>query len=426
MKKFLHLLFLLTPFCALAQLQPPTEYFSNLLKKNLTLLGITESNSENWRISDAYLDKHNNINYVYVQQTFKGVDIDKAITPLSFKNDKLVTGRLNGFQKDIKTMTNQYRPAIDAKTALLNAARSLNLDIKTSITALSSPLQYNSYVFDGLGISYNKIPVKLLWVREHENDESFILAWQVNISSFINNALWSINVDAVTGKIVNSTNLTVYEQSKTEIKKPHQLLVFEDISQPGTSDNLRDHKDINSSKYNVIAYPNESPLTAIPSLQTNPWTQNHDQDANTLKWNSNDTTDFKILRGNNVYVQQDLDSNNNTAGYSTPSSTNPPDLTFNYPINLNGDPIEDPDFAETNLFYWNNLMHDLSYQYGFDEASGNFQNNNLARGGKQMILYMPTHRMAAVKAPMLTMPTFQPLLMALIQENRCTCGVPVY
>src|SRR5882672_2024288 len=104
MKKFLHLLFLLIPFCALAQLQPATEYFSNLLKKNLTLLGITESNSENWRISDAYLDKHNNIKYVYVQQTFKGVDIDKAITPLSFKNDKLVTGRLNSFQKDIKTM----------------------------------------------------------------------------------------------------------------------------------------------------------------------------------------------------------------------------------------------------------------------------------------------------------------------------------
>jgi hypothetical protein len=301
---------------------------------------------------------------------------------LSFKNDKLVTGRLNSFQKDIKTMTNQYRPAIDAKTALLNAAHSLNLDIKTSITALSSPLQYNSYVFDGLGISYNKIPVKLLWVREQENDESFVLAWQVTISSFINNALWSINVDAVTGKIVNSTNLTVYEQSKTEIKKPHQLLVFEDIAQTGTIDNLQDHKDINSSKYNVIAYPNESPLTAVPSLQTNPWTINHDQDANTLKWNSNDTTDFKILRGNNVYVQQDLDSNNSTDGYSTSSSTNPPDLTFNYNINLNGDPVENPDFAETNLFYWNNLMHDLSYQYGFDEASGNFQNNNLGRGGK--------------------------------------------
>src|SRR4051794_36711251 len=40
-------------------------------------------------------------------------------------------------------------------------------------------------------------------------------------------------------------------------------------------------------------------------------------------------------------------------------------------------------FALTNLFYWNNIMHDLSYQYGFDEVSGNFQQNNLGRGGRE-------------------------------------------
>ena len=35
----------------------------------------------------------------------------------------------------------------------------------------------------------------------------------------------------------------------------------------------------------------------------------------------------------------------------------------------------------TNLFYWNNLFHDVLYRYGFDEASGNFQANNYGRGG---------------------------------------------
>ena len=37
--------------------------------------------------------------------------------------------------------------------------------------------------------------------------------------------------------------------------------------------------------------------------------------------------------------------------------------------------------ATTNLFYWNNLMHDVLYQYGFTEAAGNFQTSNLGRGG---------------------------------------------
>ena len=30
----------------------------------------------------------------------------------------------------------------------------------------------------------------------------------------------------------------------------------------------------------------------------------------------------------------------------------------------------------TNLFYWNNIVHDVFNGYGFDEASGNFQNKN--------------------------------------------------
>ena len=35
----------------------------------------------------------------------------------------------------------------------------------------------------------------------------------------------------------------------------------------------------------------------------------------------------------------------------------------------------------TNLFYWNNIIHDVQYQYGFDEAGGNFQVNNYGSGG---------------------------------------------
>jgi hypothetical protein len=39
------------------------------------------------------------------------------------------------------------------------------------------------------------------------------------------------------------------------------------------------------------------------------------------------------------------------------------------------------DAATVNLFYWNNIMHDVWYQYGFDEESGNFQENNYGNGG---------------------------------------------
>ncbi|MCB1055290.1 MAG: M36 family metallopeptidase, partial [Acidobacteria bacterium] len=39
------------------------------------------------------------------------------------------------------------------------------------------------------------------------------------------------------------------------------------------------------------------------------------------------------------------------------------------------------DAAIVNLFYANNIVHDILYHYGFDEVSGNFQENNYGRGG---------------------------------------------
>jgi len=33
------------------------------------------------------------------------------------------------------------------------------------------------------------------------------------------------------------------------------------------------------------------------------------------------------------------------------------------------------------FFFWNNIIHDIFWQYGFDEEGGNFQENNFGRGG---------------------------------------------
>ncbi|MQA26568.1 MAG: tryptophan--tRNA ligase [Micromonosporaceae bacterium] len=40
-----------------------------------------------------------------------------------------------------------------------------------------------------------------------------------------------------------------------------------------------------------------------------------------------------------------------------------------------------PDEPKDPDAYWNNVTHDVTYRYGFDEAAGNFQTNNYGRGG---------------------------------------------
>jgi hypothetical protein len=68
-----------------------------------------------------------------------------------------------------------------------------------------------------------------------------------------------------------------------------------------------------------------------------------------------------------------------------PNPTEPeggPGLDFDFPIDLLTEhPHDYWDAAVTNLFYWNSIVHDVLYGYGFDEPSGNFQVNNYGRGG---------------------------------------------
>jgi hypothetical protein len=87
--------------------------------------------------------------------------------------------------------------------------------------------------------------------------------------------------------------------------------------------------------------------------------------------------EFTITRGNNVRACEDADANN-TPGYSPNGGAT---LDFDFPLDLTQAPSTYQNAAITNLFYWNNLMHDVWYQYGFDDPSGNFQSNNYGRGG---------------------------------------------
>ena len=56
-------------------------------------------------------------------------------------------------------------------------------------------------------------------------------------------------------------------------------------------------------------------------------------------------------------------------------------LTFDFPLNLTQPPSSYRNAAITNLFYWNNVLHDIHYRYGFTEDAGNFQVNNFGQGG---------------------------------------------
>ena len=100
--------------------------------------------------------------------------------------------------------------------------------------------------------------------------------------------------------------------------------------------------------------------------------------ASDLGWHDTGTTSFTIMRGNNVHAYEDSTANGAPPLVEPDCGVN---LNCDFPINLAGAPSTYRDAAVANLFYWNNKIHDIQYQYGFDEAAGNFQVNNFGRGG---------------------------------------------
>ena len=92
-----------------------------------------------------------------------------------------------------------------------------------------------------------------------------------------------------------------------------------------------------------------------------------------------------VTTGNNVEAYLDTNADNapdanNTTGLSSGhafSSTQ----DFTFPFSTTVDPRTQQAAVVTNLFYFNNVMHDFSYNLGFTESARNFQTNNYGRGG---------------------------------------------
>ena len=105
-------------------------------------------------------------------------------------------------------------------------------------------------------------------------------------------------------------------------------------------------------------------------MESDPWTG-----ASPFGWNDTDGSvgpEGNLTQGNNANAQK--------SGTHADGGVN---RIFNFNLDLTTDPTSGTniDSAITNLYYWNNILHDLWAEYGFDAPSGNFQENNYSLGG---------------------------------------------
>ena len=346
-------------------------------------------------VKSSHTDDKLGVEHIYVQQCYKSIKVYNVTQSMIFKNGELQYNSGNFFN-NIASKVPSEKPVVAANDAVYKAINHFGLNLPTSLSEVSNTFNSDKQiVYSDGGIAKSNIKTELLWVSTDEG-KTMHLAWNIEIEPLKGSDYWHVRVDAHDGSILGKGNYTVYERNnnKNTLKKKEQIkynLQCEDednkvnVNSNNSSRWMAPPPSVTTAQYNVIPYPSESPFITGPTIVTDPWTlAGTGNNATTYGWHFDGTTNYKNSRGNNVYVYDDS-LNKNKPGRPDTSSTAIPGLTFNYTPDFTLQPMapQNRKFAEANLFYWNNIMHDLSYQYGFTESAGNFQNNNLGRGGVQ-------------------------------------------
>jgi extracellular elastinolytic metalloproteinase len=330
----------------------PLQIGLDHLEEQAPALGLSAADLDDLLITDHYRSEHNGVTHVFLRQRWMGLEIDTANgavhvmadgSILALHHADLLRG-VAGRNRDL-----EIAPVLSPIDAVVAAADALGLAAPRGLRVVEETLgsvDRRVVLTDG-EISREEIPVRLMWVPDDKG--RLALAWDLSIDDRTSEMWWSLRVDATTGEVLRLVSWT------------------------------------NHAQYRVYPLPVESPNHTSPLppgdgrvLVTDP----HDTTASPFGWHDTNGVpgaEFTTTEGNNVHAYTDVDANNIPDPGSSPDGG--ASLVFDFPLDLTQAPSAYRPAAVTNLFYWNNIMHDVFYRYGFTEPAGNFQVNNYGLGG---------------------------------------------
>lgn len=334
----------------------PLDLALDYLEANAASFGLTAADIANHEVTDQYISTHNDVTHIYLNQTYNTLPIAGSLISVNVMDDGRLLNAHSTFLPDLGTPTGSPQPTISALDALDAMTDKFGWGYREQpviVSAQNDTAQTTE--LSGAGLSADNITARLQYMPVA--DGAVELVWNVNLYDIGSDFWLDAHISAVDGEIL------------------------------GISD------WVDNASYNVYALPGETPID--PDIADNPSDPNHPnfkprtvvldpQDSLASPYGWHDTNgvtgaEYTDTRGNNVYAQEDRDADN--AGGTRPDGT--ASLTFDFPMDLTLAPDTYDAALTTNLFYVNNMIHDILYYYGFDESAGNFQENNYGRGGAE-------------------------------------------
>ncbi|MFN3596883.1 MAG: M36 family metallopeptidase [Rubricoccaceae bacterium] len=385
----------------LASAQTAAERAVAYLERNAPRHSLTAADVAGVVVTDQSTSRLSGATHVYLRQQIGGVEVASGGMSVTVDRHGRVAHAAGRLVPGLMLKARPAAPSLTAADAAAALARDAGLVPLEPFVVLAHKGSPDAAVTlsDG-GLTQEPVPARLVYVEEHEGG-ALRLAWETMLYLKDSQHAWFGYVDAHTGRVLARHNHVLHcfegPQGHTHALAPAEgtgapaaaraaqpLVPFASAHLAGLAEAFHG-LGADGARYRVYAAPAESPAHALPAppadarvLVVNP----AHPVASPFGWHDTDGApgpEHTRTRGNNVHAYTDTNASNSPDPDSDPDGT--ATLTFDFPLDLTLAPATYRPAAVVNLFYWNNLIHDIAYQYGFDEQSGNFQVNNYGRGG---------------------------------------------
>ncbi len=359
--------------------QSGEQKIKNYLDKNYSKLGLTKQDVNDWILESEASSESTGIYNYYVKQRHQGIKVFRNVSNFWIKNNEVINGGKD-FVQNLSQKINTVTPMLNVTDALVKVFKELN-EIPLSNVAVIENNKFNYKLKNG---NLNEDPINAELVYQIIDANSLRLAWDYNFYTQDYKHLWSIRIDAVSGKLLEKNDMVISCSFESHNNFDHDCQKINLFNKNFFKEDSNSIKQVLGGGYRVVPYNYFSPnhFPGERTLVTNP----ENSIASPKGWHDTNSLTgvtpslrYAITRGNNVWARNDFAGTNTVVA---PNGTSPtgsgtfPNLTFDFPYpGTNVAANTYIDAANTNLFYMNNIMHDVWYQYGFDQASGNFQQN---------------------------------------------------
>ncbi|GAA4279957.1 T9SS-dependent M36 family metallopeptidase [Gaetbulibacter aestuarii] len=357
-------------FSALAQTKLSESKFgpavSSFLKTNARTGKLSATDIRDIYINKTTFSEKSGVSNIYINQFYKGIKLINVSSSVAIKNNK-VFYMAGDMEPNLAQRINTVNPSLSPENAIEKVAARFKLGPVGTLELIDTETHKN--IYSKGDISQENIPVEQVYFKT--KDGEIRLAWDLNIFTKDGKHWWSVRVDATNGTILDINDWTVECSFGDNNHANHQHHLKPEVFGRPELFKTSSSTLVDGSQYNVYALPTESPNHGSRTLVSNP----ADPTASPFGWHDDNGMagpEYTTTKGNNVLAYDDSIGKNSTLYSADGGAT----LDFNFPIDFTQQPGVSRDASLTNLFYISNMVHDITYQYGFDEASGNFQKLN--------------------------------------------------